>query len=427
MDTLIAAIGRGQKDSTGTVYYRTIYSDGQQAYPPTACFCSVVRQRERPDRIHLIGTATSSWAALLEEQGADPDLWFALELATESREAPGADEALLGRLGAALTHSWGVPVSCHALCHRELDDANADAVIARLLSLLPDDGEGRLIIDLTHGFRSLPFLVMSAVQLAASVDPDLLARTHLVYGELTTTPRVGSAGASEPARGVVRSLNTIRSTAEQANALAVFVQTLDGEPLADAIQERAPMLADALRAWSRTLWANLFDQLNERCQQLKRALNKGELAGHPLAPLLTQALKPVLRALQAPQLVERLVALADLHIARRRYGLAIIVLSEAATAIAVSFAVRQDAASSLPQLGLPYDELRVACNMLAESLPPAERQRWQTLFYLRNRLCHGANLIQDVMDVQSQSLRKHAESARSLVVSLWHKLCSGTL
>lgn len=396
---LISAVGRGQKDESGTAYQRTIYAYGATAYPPTTFFCDIVRQRERPQRIHLIGTATSSWSALLDERAGAEELWLALEEATEGPKASGADPALLDQLAACLTRTWESQVSCTAVCHRDVDDGNADAVVARLLLLLPQ-GEERLILDVTHGFRSLPMLAMAAIQISEGMNPGLFARTSLVYGDLVKRGENGG-----PASGAVRSLDRLRELARIAHAAAAFNDTLDGDALAEAIAPQAPATAAALRSLSSCIAANFFDHIDERVRQLDNARCGSELDGPVWGGLVRSALGRLIAALSRPRLEERLLALADLRIERGQYGPAVMALAEAATALAcpepVSFSRMQDAVRDF-----------------AQQIEGEDRRRWHDLHRLRNRMAHGAGLVADDWDLTEQSLAHRVRPMRRLIAQL---------
>ncbi|TVR48870.1 MAG: CRISPR-associated DxTHG motif protein, partial [Planctomycetota bacterium] len=227
--TLITTIGRGSKDSTGTAYRKTSYVIGEWASPQTPFFAQAwlsSPQGKVVDRVELIGTATSSWSALVEEYRSDASgeqLWMDLEEACGEQTSPGVTHADLLPLAGMLSQVWQREVHCHVVCHREVDDHSADQVLHYLLELLPlGDAQRHLYLDTTHGLRSLPLLALSAVQMADAFKPGFAQRTHLIYGEFLGSPRGFTFHA------VSRNLAI-------ADACRVWEQSLDAEPLASAI------------------------------------------------------------------------------------------------------------------------------------------------------------------------------------------------
>ena len=399
--TLISAIGRGRKDAGQAAYQRTSYRIGSYDSPPTPFFVEAwltSPEGAAIDRVELIGTATSSWSALAEEVDA-PDLWQALELRCERQDSPGASEADLVPLAELLQQRWHRHVRCHVLCHREIDDASADVLVERLLALLPiDDPQRNLVLDSTHGFRTLPLLSVAALQVADGLVPGLFARTRLIYGEYLGS---GSRGFA---------FDSIQRLAAVSRACAVFLDTLDPEPLAEAVRQASPRLADALHRFGLALGANAFDRLDERRREVRNSLDDLGLIRLAWRGPLCQAVEAVIAPLDQPTLPRRLLALARLRAQRGHYGPAILALAEAATAL------------HTPQPVAEFDELKAEGRRFVETLPDrGDRQAWHELFALRNRIAHGANLVIKDGALTEQTLERRYDHAYRLVARLISK------
>ncbi|MBF0246322.1 MAG: CRISPR-associated DxTHG motif protein, partial [Planctomycetes bacterium] len=359
--TLISAIGRGQKDSVGRAYRKTEYRQGELLLPPTAFFVDAwlnSPEAAKVDRVELIGTATSTWSALVEDLSEGQDgLYCQLEERCGGQDSAGVAEADLKPLAEILARRWQRSVRCHVLCQREVDDTNASDLLDRLLRIFPlDEPERAVQLDTTHGFRTLPLLALSAVQIADSLRPGFALRTRLIYGEW-----LGKEGRAIAFDSVLKNLRLSR-------ALARFFDTLDASDLALELKSLAPKLAAALEALSICLQANTLDRVSERLCQLRNSLPEG--AGGVLGHIANE-LRRFAARLEADDLPRRLFALAGLRAERGQFGLAILALAEAATALASPR--QQDNFEAMKEAGRSY----------GESLPRLERGEWDFLFQMR--------------------------------------------
>lgn len=399
--TLITAIGRGRKDDTGTAYTRTSYAIDGWPSPPTPFFAQAwlaSPQGADIDRVHLIGTATSTWSALVEEyrdDDAGDDLWLQLEERCGEADAVGITDADLEPLAALLTRCWQRRVHCHVLCHREVDDDSAAAILRRLLTLLPlREADRRLMLDSTHGLRSLPLLALSAVQMADAFAPGLAARTTLLYGEFLGAPR-GFA------------LRSVGDNLRLADACRIWQESLDAEPLAAAIETDYPALAKSLRALSLALHGNAFARLDQRLRQVRNSLDALEATvRQPWQELLVEAVTRTVARLDRPTLSERLLALAELRAERHQYGLAILALAEGATVLACHEPVAD------------YETMKAKGRAFEGELSRQLAQEWHYLFRVRNRIAHGANLIEQDGVITEQHLAASYRRCHRLVRTL---------
>ncbi|TVR12858.1 MAG: CRISPR-associated DxTHG motif protein [Planctomycetota bacterium] len=399
--TLLTAIGRGRKDDTGTAYSKSSYRIHDWDSPPTPFFAQAwlaSPEGAAVDTVELVGTATSSWSALIEEyrnDSAGEALWLALEERCGEQNSPGVTDEDLIELGRVLSQEWQRNVRCHVLCHREVDDDSANAILERLLTLLPlKDPQRQVFLDTTHGLRSLPLLALSAMQMADAFAPGFAARTKLVYGEFLGNPRGFTFTA------VSRNLAI-------ADACRIWEQSLDAEPLAEILAADYPALTKALRSLSLTLHGNAFSQLDARLSQLRNALDHlGEKQRQPWQGLLEASLRRMLKRLQKGSLPARLSALARLRAERHQYGLAILALAEAATALAC------------PQAVETFEDMQAAGRRYAETLSPKQREDWHYLFQIRNRIAHGANLVDQKGKITEQNLAASYTRAQRLLEQL---------
>lgn len=111
---IIAFIGRGQRNNmiSGLSYVKPYDEACGSAQPPeTPRSLNALRQRHMPQRIHILGSRSSSWDALIDDIPLDDSIVaFCDELSQEADAAnlndaaPGVSDAQLSRLS-ALVHS----------------------------------------------------------------------------------------------------------------------------------------------------------------------------------------------------------------------------------------------------------------------------------------------------------------------------------
>jgi len=390
-NTLISAIGIGRRASNenDAPYQRTCYAiDGKNSHETpffVHAWLSTATAAQAVDRIELIRTATSSWSALVEEfRDEDLALWERLESAT-AKNGPGCTDDDLAPLARILSHHWQREVHCHVLSHNSIDDQASTAVLDRLLALMPTEKHRGLVLDTTHGFRTLPLLAMSALHLADALYPGLANRTTLIYGEFSQ----GSA------RGI--EFTSVQTIQRQADALRRFTDTLDAEPLAEALADIHPSLAKALRALGLCLAANRFSALDERLRQVRNAIATGSGQGSLLSRL-RDAISALLVQLEHKTLAQRLIALARLRGERGQYGLGILALAEAASSLAS------------PQGAPDYESMKTQGRQFEDALTRQQAKSWRSVFHDRNRIAHGANLIDHPGAVTEQNLRDSFET-----------------
>ncbi|NEX15491.1 MAG: TIGR02221 family CRISPR-associated protein [Halochromatium sp.] len=148
--TLVSFLGRARQDpKTGYRMARYCFEDGTTQDTPF--FGLGLLKAIRPNRLVLLGTAGSMWDVLIEQfaaEGEEEELRLGLiEAASEGR----VDAPLLAAVTPLVERALGVP------CLLRLIDYGRDAEgQARILETIADAvPNGRVCIDLTHGFRHL--------------------------------------------------------------------------------------------------------------------------------------------------------------------------------------------------------------------------------------------------------------------------------
>ena len=372
MTTLISLIGTGQRDLTGTSYQQTRYVwPDDTATRPTAIFTGAVIEHLRPDAVVILGTRTSAWAALIETYRDDlADLFLRLD-------TKGAiTDDLLTETATALQRVWHIPVTCQAVCDRDVTAANAAGILVACAQAFPTTGLA--ILDVTHCFRSVALLAQAAAHLLESIHPKLT--TRILYGDLITH----AARAAQPAKngdsianGKAIELSTLGRAAELSAALRSVFLALDFEPLADWMDD--PELKRTCQAVATALRSLDFDGLTSKAQPFRTRLDQ---ADDPLLSLVAPALDALIKPLTGRPLDQTLITLARYACDRHLWSLALFAGVEAGYAQAVRGArVTSDA------------ELDEAYQSSLRALTPGDREALAQLKQARNQSAHGSHLI----------------------------------
>lgn len=157
--TLITILGRTPKDANGYRPTRYTFSD-QSRTEPLAFFGWALQQQIHPQRMVVLGTDGSMWDHLFEgdidlEQD-NPEERLALIEATEKQQVT---QEQLDRLAPHLEARIGCEVKL-ALIPFARDEGEQVELLRRIATHVPQ--EETVHLDVTHGFRHLPMLILLA-------------------------------------------------------------------------------------------------------------------------------------------------------------------------------------------------------------------------------------------------------------------------
>lgn len=185
--TLVSFLGKNIVDpKTGyqNVQYR--FPDGQVRETPF--FGLALAEEVKPDRIVILGTSGSMWDVLighLSQSSEDEVVWEAL---MDAAQTSSIDAYLLERARPLVARRLGCSVDLRLIPYGR-DEREQTAILQAISDAVP---MGRVILDLTHGFRHLAALgLLSAFFLERMNRLDVAG---LYYGALDMTPR----GESKP-------------------------------------------------------------------------------------------------------------------------------------------------------------------------------------------------------------------------------------
>ncbi len=279
MKTLVSFIGKGVKDTQpGAVSpYKTCkykMLDGSEYETSLFLNCLLKVGQYRPDNLIIIGTYTSSWSTLLEEAAKDKnDENFCLELQEREEKKEPITPELLARMEKLLSlKNNNNPVKCFA--HTDNIDGNGlKDVLSVYEGIVYGITEGsEIIIDITHAFRSMPVLFLSAIN--ARFGATNKSKISFVYGEYIDRS--------------IRDLSSAWDLLQRPYAVAGFLERFDASELIQLLRNAGwGKGAKAVEKLGNIVQSGFFVQIPESIRQLKNSMDTFP----PDAPVWLQALK----------------------------------------------------------------------------------------------------------------------------------------
>ncbi|MCB1866625.1 MAG: TIGR02221 family CRISPR-associated protein [Chromatiales bacterium] len=253
--TLISFLGKARLDpATGYRKARYRFDNGDEHETPY--FGLALKDHLHPDRLALFGTAGSMWDVLLGHLAeSDPDAERGLAL-IEAVPAEHVTQAMLDVARPLIERALGLP------CDLRIIDYGRDATGqgAILTAIATSVREGKVSVDLTHGFRHL-----AALGLLSSVFLERIQRLDidgLYYGALEMT----EAGISP----VIR-LDGLLAVQRWIDALDRFDQNGDYAVFALLLQADG-LAADKARCLERAAYYERTMNLSDARAQLQTFL-----------------------------------------------------------------------------------------------------------------------------------------------------------
>lgn len=207
-------------------------------------------------KVILVGTKTSAWEMFAE---GNDDLCMNL---MEARSNQSFSEDLKKELESYLSEKLQIPVVIKY--HTDKIDEDTSLEIFNLYSsIVPEITDENILVDITHGFRSMPILLYQAMQFSVSQN-EKIKNVELVYGEYTSDEKCS----------YVRNLTSYWKYSQITNAVSIFEEKLDGFALADLIEKDWESGSKAIKRFSEIVQTNFCLQIVEVSRQLKNSLKK---------------------------------------------------------------------------------------------------------------------------------------------------------
>jgi len=188
------------------------------------------------DRLVVLGTHGSHWHELCHGHPAEGDS----ELEQVELRLLGAQEqgviprALLDELEATLARALGIEVMLELISECVTDDEQ-QALLATLVQAV--DGSDRVSMDITHGYRHLPMLLMTAALCLRALKPEVCIE-HIWYARLLTgTDAPEQQAEVHNLSGVLHFADWLAAMQDnaQTGGYAAVARLVDDKPLAQAM------------------------------------------------------------------------------------------------------------------------------------------------------------------------------------------------
>ncbi len=375
MPTALLTFLGGMRDKAAT--NKPIYQSADYLFPTgeiqrTDFFAAALKRQQVFEQILIFGTGTSIWEKLAEDAGK---LDLALELLAQTDETKGGNGICpenLNKLEQALCSDWKTEVILFAGVP-SITSKNVETELMHYVEVLQRIRSEEILLDFTHGFRSMPMLLNSALDFWQSMSP-IRIPIRLVYGEYNNRNK-----------SPVHYLDGIQQSMKVAQSVRLFFEKLDGSELADQVGDFWPSGKQTLNRFTVRLQENRLNQIETPLRELSGALkhmSHPEAAPpwfHPIRKRLETWTSNLLQA-TLPLTLEKL---AQELTTNRLHAQAIMALDEALLE-AILIARKQ------PSRELTVDERN---GIFKEALRGLDRDLntslWR-LHNLRNFVAHGA-------------------------------------
>lgn len=296
MKTLITFLGKG-RIAEGGGYQQTTYRFDEEHVDTVSFFGLALANYLKPDRLIVLGTASSMWDELLLNHAPAPgevDLGALIDAVHGER----VDDSLLSRFAPTIERSVGRRVSLGVIPHAR-DAIEQFGIVARLANEVGDGDE--IVLDVTHGFRHLPMIGLVAARYLARVRRAVVKEIY--YGAFDMR--------SEANESPVLRLSGLLSLLDWVDGLASYDKDGDFGVFADLLAGANPEAAAHLAKGAFHERINDARHARGELRKFRQAFRDAKLGG--VEAIFRGALIERTDWVTGERLFERQHALAKLH------------------------------------------------------------------------------------------------------------------
>ncbi|MBC8213787.1 MAG: TIGR02221 family CRISPR-associated protein [Candidatus Marinimicrobia bacterium] len=401
--TLISFIGTGwrKKESGRPTYDTASYDFGDNNIVKSSMFFNAILRSKKytfKDTI-IIGTKTSAWGTLIGENNLDnyEDLYIKLE--TEFDEE-GINSSTLLELEKALKEIWKIPIKC-VVTPSQINDENAFDILSVYFEQIDKIENDNILLDITHGFRSMPVLLMSALQFNETMNNNS-RKIDIIYGEL-------KKGENSP----VRYLDAIWKEIDLSQSANAFFQKFDATDLSEKVEPFWPSGSKAILQIASSLQGNFIIGIREDIRQLNNALIMSIDSAPKWFPPIKRKIKKLYKKLNSTKTDSELCfVIASMFAERKMYGQAIISLQLSFEAYLFDYFKIDKSKYG------DFDEtkrLKKRFHSKSKINKNDKKQLWN-LEVLRNTIAHGGSKNKDGGSQKANYLPKQFDSYKKLIM-----------
>lgn len=273
---LISFLGTGpdnkDKGRAERQYRPATYRIEDTDYKDTSFVAEAIASHYKVDKIILIGTTKSMWERVYEvfctKQGIEinEDYWMELTSFCDnaSHKTSLSDFPKKEKLEDVIGNgSKIIPI------HYGLDEQELNANAAYILGIEGCLNKGdELIVDITHGFRSLPLYIMNLLVYLQNVSLKQVKISHILYGMLDITREIGYTPVIE--------LNGLLAQNEWITGAYSFLEFGNAYKIAKLLREEGGIgltAAQRLENFSNTMNINYLDSVKLQMSNLSSMRN----------------------------------------------------------------------------------------------------------------------------------------------------------
>jgi CRISPR-associated Csx2 family protein len=400
-NTLVSFIGKGRKNSKSNAYDTTKYLFDDGKHIESSMFFDAILKHGGYDvsKAILIGTRSSTWSALIEcALDKYEDLYLKIDEET-GENGRGIKDSTLKNLEIALTDIWQIPIMCLAI-DEIICKENAFKLIHTFFNCLSDVDTKGIIIDITHGFRSMPILLMSALQYAENIN-DEVKEIGILYGEFKDNV------------SHVRYLDAVWEQIKITRAANMFFQKFDANALADYLHPFWSKGANAISNLGISLQANYIIPIRKQLKQLDNAL-KMDLTNYPdwFPPIKKQITKLYNQLNNTKSNSQLCLCIADMFAERRIFGQALISLQLAFEAFVLEYNENDGNGDYEMTKDLRF-------YFIENNVQGKDKKGLNKLNSIRNMIAHGGSKSKYGASPIANNLPKQYESSRNLLLRIF--------
>lgn len=412
--TLVSSVGIGMYKTEKESYRETTYQFPSGERCTTRSFIEALLQKQyRPvKKLVLVGTVTSMWDAFIDQTGPqNGDLWCSVR---EACEGKGISPDTAAKLETYISERYHIP--CTILAHTPvIDSATSGELFSSYSRIASEVAPGtNVLLDITHGFRSMPLLMYQALQFSASEK--MIRHVELVYGEYIAQQQIS----------YVRDLSSYWDYSEITFAVNLFESRFEGNLLAGKLYPFWQAGSACVKKFSDIVACNYALQLDEVLRQIRNALEKHEVPEEPAwVKAVRQFLSSIAESLSAESVSGRLLKYSELLEAHNLLVQAVITLQ---TAVETAVTEKYGNESYFGDYGWWHEYGKEEYERIKHTLTPDYQEFLRKIEIVRNGAAHAGGRDKYTKEYPSvSSLPGVFREGRAAVLSLFHVLDGGDI
>jgi CRISPR-associated Csx2 family protein len=255
--TLISFIGTGMYSKEGGYRYTKYqYPDGNVIESNIFVTTIFKKKDKQIEKLVLVGTETSAWDLLIDLNIEENT--FLWEKIIEKKGICNEDIILLEKI-LSLQFSVPVIIKYHT---SKIDTDTTEEVFSCYKSITSHiDEKSDILLDITHGFRSMPILLYQALQFSLT-NGNPLRKVEIIYGEYKPEATIS----------YVRNLSSYWDYNQITDAVSLFNDKLDGYRLSEIIKSEWESGSKVIKRISDIIRTNFALQILDVMRQISNSL-----------------------------------------------------------------------------------------------------------------------------------------------------------